>query len=147
VTQSFAQEESCKVDLETRRNSARTKVKLLAYGVRDDMRLFNELPLFKEEHYAYDNGNWGVEPGRLVPSEILLPGGIVSKVHIRPSSGISLKQTKTGLAVEHDGKVLSEAFVLPRPRFWDYTTQSGTPTKRLAHFYGATCLNFNIYSG
>jgi hypothetical protein len=147
VNQSFAQEESRRVDFATRRNSALTKVKLLAHGVRDDIQMFGELPLFKEEHYAYDNGNWGVEPGRLVPSEILLPGGIVCKVHIRPLSQLSLRWTKNGLEVEQNGEVLSEASVLPRPRFWDYATQTGTPTKRLAHFYGATCINFNIYSG
>jgi len=122
-------------------------VKLLVHGVKDDRGLFGELPLFKEEHYAYDNGNWGVEAGRLVPSEVLLPGGIVCKIHIRPSSPLSLRQSKSGLAVEQNGEVLCEAAVLPRPRFWDHTTKAGTPTKRLAHFYGATCINFNIYSG
>lgn len=147
MTQSLAEEEAHRVDFETRRNSARIKVKLLAHGVKDDRQLFGKLPQFKEEHYAYDNGNWGVEAGRLVPAEILLPGGIVSKIHIRPSSPLSLRQTKTCLVVEQDGLLLSEASLLPRPRFWDYTTKAGTPTKRLAHFYGATCINFNIYSG
>ncbi len=147
MTQTFAQEEACKVDIGTRRNSARTKVKLLAHGVRDDRQLFNGLTLVKEEHYAYDNGNWGVEAGRLVPSEVLLPGGIVCKVHIRPTSPLSLRQTKTELTVEENGTVLSEATTLPRPLFWEHSTKTGTPTKRLAHFYGATCINFNIYSG
>ena len=147
MTETFFQEEASKVDIGTRRNSARTKVKLLAHGVRDDPQLFHGLTVFKEEHYAYDNGNWGVDAGRLVPSEVLLPGGIVCKVHIRPSSPLSLRHTKVGLMVEQDGTVLSEAALLPRPHFWEHSTRAGTPTKRLAHFYGATCINFNIYSG
>jgi hypothetical protein len=128
VTQSFVQEESCRVDVETRRNSARTKVKLLAHGIRDDMRLFSDLRSFKEEHYAYDNGNWGVEPGRLVPSEILLPGGIVCKVHIRPSSLLSLSQSKSGLVVKQDGEVLSEASVGCKSHF---SRASGLISKEL----------------
>jgi hypothetical protein len=147
VSKTFAQEEADKVDVGTRRKSARIKVKLLIHGIKDDYRLFNKMPLFKEEHYAFDNGNWGVDAGRLVPSEILLPGGIVCKIHIRPSSPLSLRQTGAGLVVMQSGKVLSEATVLARPCFWDHTTNAGTPTKRLAHFYGATCINFNIYSG
>lgn len=144
----FAQEEAAKVDIEIRRNSARTKVKLLAYGVRDDLQLFDSLTHFKEEHYAYDNGNWGVDKGRLVPSEVLLPGGIVSKIHVRPTSPLCLRQTKFGLhIVDQNEKLLSDASTLPRPNFWNYRTQGGTETKRLAHFYGATCLNYNIYSG
>ena len=143
----FVETEAARVDLATRRNSARTKVKLLAHGVRDDRQMFSGLSSFKEEHYAYDNGNWGVAAGRRVPSEVMLPGGIVSKVHIRPSSPLVLRRSGSVLLVEQDGECLSEASVLPRPRFWEFETTSGTPTKRLAQLYGATCINFNIYSG
>lgn len=145
---SFAQAEAAKVTLGQRKNSANTKVKLLAHGVRDDKHTgFSPSLGFKEEHYAYDNGNWGVGRGRLVPAEVLLPGGIVAKIHIRPQSPLHLACEGDRLLVMEGRKCLSEASHLPRPRFWDRSTSSGVPTKRLAHFYGATCINFNIYSG
>jgi transposase len=147
VARTFARAEADRVSFSTRKTSARTKVQLLVHGVQDDPVLFDQLSPFKEEHYAYDNGNWGVERGRLIPSEVLLPGGIVAKLHVRPGSPLRLRSDGTSLVIESHGRVLSEATLLPRPRFWEYGTSTGLPTKRLAHFYGATCLNFNIYSG
>jgi hypothetical protein len=74
-----------------RKNSAQAKLKMLVYGVRDNPELFMKYSSeFKEEHYAYDNGNWGVDKNRLTPTELALPGGIVSKLHIRPDSPLSL---------------------------------------------------------
>ena len=144
---SFASDEASKVSMATRRNSAQTKLKLLAHGIQDAPQVFDLLPRFKEEHWAYDNGNWGVEAGRTLPSEILLPGGIVCKIHIRPRSPLRLRWDGGRLLVEQGNRQLSEASALPRPRFWEFETAAGVQTKRLAHFYGATCLNFNIYSG
>lgn len=71
-------------DKGSRKRSAQTKFELLVYGVEDNPELFSKYAgEFKEEHYAFDNGNWGVDKKRLTPTEILLPGGIVSKLHIR----------------------------------------------------------------
>lgn len=140
----------CTADLEKnrRRDSAKVKLKLLVHGVRDNPELFQALSAkFKEEHYAYDNGNWGVDKNRLVPTELILPGDIVSKVHIRPDSPITLRTDGDLLIVEDAGRVLSEFNFLSRPRFWDHSTSLGTPIKRLAQMYGKNCLNFNIYSG
>ena len=47
-----------------RRTSAQIKLKLLVNGIQDAPQLFNNLDDYKEEHYAYDNGNWGVEAQR-----------------------------------------------------------------------------------
>lgn len=147
ITESFAESEAKRVGVEIRRNSAKTKVQLLAHGVDDCSSLFSSIGSFKEEHYAYDNGNWGVARNRLVPSEVLLPGGIVSKIHIRPGSPLKLRADGHELAIERNGETISTATTLQRPQFWNHTTSSGLSPKRLAHFYGATCLNFNIYSG
>jgi len=147
ITESFAESEAKRVSVDIRRNSAKTKIQLLAHGVDDCASLFSSIGSFKEEHYAYDNGNWGVARDRLVPSELLLPGGIVSKIHIRPGSSIKLRADGHELVIEKDRQTLSTATSLKRPEFWNYTTASGVAPKRLAHFYGATCLNFNIYSG
>ena len=131
-----------------RKNSAYTKLKLLIYGVQDAPKIFLKFQSnFKEEHYAYDNGNWGVDKKRLTPTEILLPGGIVSKLHIRPDSPITLKEENNKLFILLDGKYISEFKFLPRPNFWNYKTRNGTPTKNLAQMYGLNSLNFNIYSG
>lgn len=135
-------------DAINRKNSAKAKLKLLVNGVQDNPELFKRLSFqFKEEHYAYDNGNWGVDKNRLVPTEILLPGDIVSKIHIRPDSPIKMQKDGDLLLIEENGAVLSEFSFLPRPNFWNYQTSKGTPTKRLAQMYGLNCINFNIFSG
>lgn len=89
-----------------RKNSANAKLKLLVYGVKDNPEIFKKYQsFFKEEHYAYDNGNWNVDKNRLTPSEILLPGGIVSKLHIRPDSPLTL-------ALENEFKKILEVHQL-----------------------------------
>jgi hypothetical protein len=137
------------IDLKAeRKNSAFTKLKLLINGVQDAPNIFKKFEnIFKEEHYAYDNGNWGVDKNRLTPTEVLLPGGIVSKLHIRPDSPISLKEDNGKLYILLDNKVISEFKFLPRPNFWNFTIINGTPTKNLAQMYGLNSLNFNIFSG
>ena len=130
-----------------RRESANVKLKLLANGIQDDPDLFLKIQDFKEEHYAYDNGNWGVEAQRLIPSEILLPGDIVSKVHIRPGSPLRFVFSDNQLFIAEKGEILTSCEPLKRPEFWNYKTSEGIPAKRYAHFYGKNCLNFNIYSG
>lgn len=109
-----------------RKNSANVKLKLLIYGVQDNPEIFKKFQkFFKEEHYAYDNGNWNVDKNRLTPSEILLPGGIVSKLHIRPDSPLTLYIENDKLYIKDGRKYLTEFTFIPRPNFWDYTTSSG----------------------
>ncbi len=128
--------------------SANTKFNLLIYGVRDNSELFDKYSSsFKEEHYAFDNGNWGIDKKRATPTEIILPGGIVSKLHIRPNSPIHLEESGGSLLICKDNKELSEFRFLPRPNFWKYQTIKGICSKRYAQMYGLNCLNFNIYSG
>jgi hypothetical protein len=135
-------------DASTKKRSAEVKFDLLIYGVQDNNKLFSRYShSFKEEHYAYDNGNWGVDKNRLVPTEIILPGGIVSKLHIRPTSSLRLVDDNGILLICNGSNELSEFQFLPRPQFWDYKTTDGTPAKRLAQMYGLNCLNFNIFSG
>lgn len=135
------------VSLAERRRSALVKVRLLARGVQDDAGLFSKLGPFKEDNYAYDNGNWGVGRGRSVPSDVELPGGIVAKLHIRPSSPLRLIRQEDRLVLVEGRRELSECRLLPRPKFWDLPTQSGLPAHKLIQLYGATCLNLNIFSG
>lgn len=132
----------------TRQNSAKVKLKLLMHGIRDNQPLFERwINAFKEEHYAYDNGNWGVDKKRFVPTEILLPGGIVSKLHIRSDSPLAIQEEDQTLCITENGVQLTQCRFLPRPRFWDFTTRNGTPTKNIAQMYGLNALNFNIFSG
>ena len=110
-----------------RKNSANAKLKLLVYGVKDNPEIFEKYQsLFKEEHYAYDNGNWEVDKNRLTPSEVLLPGGIVSKLHIRPDSPLTLVLENDKLYIKNEKEYLSEFTFIPRPNFWDYKTSKGT---------------------
>lgn len=130
-----------------RKSSAFAKLKLLAYGVKDAPALFaRNTSMFKEEHYAYDNGNWGVDKDRMTPSEVLLPGGVVSKLHIRPDSPYSLVQDGDRFFIKDDWHFLSEFRFLDRPSFWNYSTSRGVPTKRVGQMYGLNALNFNLFS-
>ncbi len=136
-----------KVSHAERCHSAQMKVRLLSRGIQDDEALFTAIGSFKEDNHAYDNGNWGVGRGRTVPSDIELPGGIVAKLHVRPSSPLRLVRQGGQLLLVEGRQELSPCRLLPRPNFWNQPTQSGTPAHRLIQFYGATCLNLNIYSG
>ena len=129
-----------------RKNSASAKLKLLVHGVKDFSVVKDKF--FKREHYAYDNDSWRVDKDRF--TQLLLPGGIVSKIHIRPESqyALHIDNEKLYLKDENNSKFLSEFMFLPRPNFWNYTTSTGTHAKKLAQPYGLNCLNFfNIYSG
>ena len=135
-----------KTNIKERRDSALVKLKLLVNGIKDARSIFNKLNNFKEEHYGFDNGNWGINKGRKVPSEVILPGNIVSKIHIRPDSNLTLNIENGQLFITENGHFLSTCETLAAPHFWKYKTKSGIHTKELAHFYGQNCLNFNIYS-
>lgn len=131
-----------------KKQSALAKLKLLVYGVQDAPEIFSQKENdFKEEHYAYDNGNWGVDKNRLIPSEVLLPGGIVSKLHVRPDSPYKIVQDGNCLFIRDNQHFLSEFRFLERPKFWDYKTRNGNPTKNVGQMYGLNALNFNLYSG
>lgn len=131
-----------------KKQSALAKLKLLVYGVQDAPKIFSFYETsFKEEHYAYDNGNWGVNKNRLVPTEIILPGGIVSKLHIRPESPYMLVQDGDRMYVKDGKHFISEFKFLKRPKFWNYFTRNGTATKKIAQIYGLNALNINLFSG
>ena len=135
-------------DKGNRKNSAKTKFDLLIYGVTDAPELFAKYTQeFKEEHYAFDNGNWGVDKNRLTPTELLLPGGIVSKLHIRPDSPLRLVESEGTLLICNNDRILTEFRFLPRPNFWKKTMKNGENPKRYAQMYGLNCLNFSLYSG
>lgn len=103
----------------SRSASASAKFDLLVHGVRDNENLFMKYAgSFKEEHYAYDNGNWGVDKRRSTPTEIILPGGIVSKIHIRPNSPLHLEESQNCLVVCNDNREISEFRFLQPPKFW-----------------------------
>ena len=134
--------------IEERKNSARAKLSILVYGIQDAPEIFSDLEgNFKEEHYAYDNGNWGISKSRLVPTEMLLPGDIIVKLHIRPDSPLTLAKEEGRIFVKNGTRYLTECMFLDRPIFWNYTTSRGTPTKNIAQLYGHSALNFNIFSG
>lgn len=135
-------------DTGNRKKSAEAKFEMLVCGVRNNEELFRRYSdSFKEEHYAFDNGNWGISKDIMTPTEIIFPGGIVSKLHIRPDSPLHIEENSGTLLLCENGKELSEFRFLPRPNFWKYSTRNGIPAKRLAHIYGLNCLNFNIFSG
>ncbi len=131
-----------------RKKSAEAKLAILMYGLRDAPGIFAGAGnAFKEEHYAYDNGNWGVSKRRSVPSELLLPGDIVVKLHIRPDSPLTLIRDGGRLFVRQGDHYLTECMFLQPPAFWAHTTRRGIPARNIAQLYGHSALNFNIFSG
>ena len=94
--------------IEERKNSARAKLSILVYGIQDAPEIFSDLEgNFKEEHYAYDNGNWGISKSRLVPTEMLLPGDIIVKLHIRPDSPLTLTKEEGRIFVKNGTRYLT----------------------------------------
>ena len=130
--------------------SARAKAMLLARGVQDTPHLFSNQE-FKQDNYAYNNGNWEVNSKRSVPTEVYLPGGITSKIYVRPWSPLKIvsdnNPDQPSYAIYDGDRFVSECSFLPTPNFWNFETELGTPTRKLAQLYGRTCININIYSG
>jgi len=75
------------------------------------------------------------------------PSVTVASLYHQSQERITIVQDGGELLLEENGRILSTFSLLPRPRFWNFQTRSGIPCRRLANFYGANCLNFNIYSG
>lgn len=132
----------------THQESAKLKAKILSYGFRLDREA--ELLIdntVKEEHRGYGDSNWNAKKTTKIPAEIMLPGDIVVATHLRPESPLCLNVKKGKLFMSENGKKISDAFFLARPKIWSRETKKGTNMKKIANFYGRDCLNFNIYSG
>lgn len=124
------------------------KVKILSYGFRMEEEVEDYInEKVKEEHRGYGDSHWGVKKTTKIPAEIMLPGDIVVASHIRPKSPLCLKIQKGKLIITENGKKISDADFLSRPKIWSKKTKSGLDMKKVANFYGRDCLNFNIYSG
>lgn len=128
--------------------STRMKAMLLSFGVRFEQEALEGLgTMYKEEHRAYDDSNWGIPKDVLVPSEMMLPGNIVVCTHIRPDSPYLVVRKGEKRYIVENGRVMTEVAFLPRPKLWSYFTKDGNSMKTVANFYGLDCLNINIYSG
>jgi len=128
--------------------SSRIKVELLSFGVTFDKEALTGLGTeFKEEHHGYDDSNWGVEVGNMIPSELMLPGNIVVCVHNRPESTLRVKMEDGKRFIYRGDEKLSRIDFLPRPAVWKKTTSDGVNMKKVINFYGYDCINLNIYSG
>lgn len=101
----------------------------------------------KEISRGYGDSQWKSVKGDRIPSELLLPGDIVSATHLRPDSPMKLELQNNSPIITENGKKVSDVSFLPRPKIWSHKTKSGVNMKRIANFYGRDCLNFNIYSG
>jgi hypothetical protein len=131
-------------------NSARVKALILEKGFRLNSNALEGLGTkYKEEHRGYDDSNWGVDKNMVVPSEILLPGNIVSCTHIRPDSPHEIRMADDGKKYffENGTDPVSEISYLPRPKVWAKKLTDGSDIKGVVNFYGHKTLNVNIYSG
>lgn len=131
------------------KKSTINKAKILSTGFRITQEAEELITdSVKEEHRGYDNSHWGVSKDQKIPAEIFLPGEIVVATHIRPDSPLTLTADKQkNLILLENNKKISDVSYLKRPKIWSLNTSTGTNMKKIANFYGAHCLNFNIYSG
>jgi hypothetical protein len=133
---------------EAESKSAKLKIKLLLSGIRIDGTAFEGLgSRYKEYQYGYNDSNWlDKNKQQLLPSELLLPGGIVAAPHLRPGSPYVIKRGENGMFVfdETTEECLSSVDYLPRPKIWDAALDDGTPIKKYLNVYGKDCLNLFI---
>jgi hypothetical protein len=134
--------------MKTEKQSTLMKVNLLSFGVRFDVEALEGVgTIYKEDNRGYDDSNWRVPKGLLVPSEMMLPGNIVVCTHIRPDSPYLVMQKGEQRYITEDGKIVSPVSFLPRPRVWSQASEDETDMKSIVSFYGHDCLNINLYSG
>ena len=128
--------------------SARLKIKLLLNGIRIEETALNGLGTkYKEYQYGYNDSNWlKKNKQQLLPSELLLPGGIVAAPHLRPNSPYIIKRNEKEMFVFNEAaeEYISAIDYLPRPKIWDLTLDDGTPVKNYLNIYGKDCLNLFI---
>ena len=134
--------------IEIYKKSSLLKLKLLINGIRiADSAMEGVGTKYKEYQYGYNDSNW-VKQAKYVtiPSEIVLPGGIVVAPHLRPTSPFLIKRIKDTMYVvdERSQQVVSSIDYLPRPKIWDLTLSNGTKLKEYLNVYGANCLNLFI---
>lgn len=126
--------------------SSELKLNLLYFGVRLSDEVYAGLgSTAKEMQYGYNDSNQ-IGERNIIPSELILPGGIVVACHLRRSSPYIIKKIGKKLFVlnEPDDKVISEVSYLPRPKFWNLHLSSGESVKQYLNIYGKDCLNLFI---
>lgn len=128
--------------------SAVLKLKLLINGIRIDETAMDGVGTkYKEYQYGYNDSNW-IRQERYVtiPSELVLPGGIVVAPHLRPLSPYLIKRVNGTLYVvdERSEQAISDISYLPRPKIWDLKLSDGSRLKKYLNVYGTNCLNLFI---
>lgn len=130
------------------KKSSILKLKLLINGIRiDDSAIEDVGTKYKEYQYGYNDSNW-VRQAKYVtiPSELVLPGGIVVAPHLRPSSPYLIRRKGSTMYIvdELTQNTVSAVDYLPRPKIWDLPLSDGTKLKEYLNVYGANCLNLFI---
>lgn len=127
------------------KRSAALKLQLLINGLRFHHTAVAGLgQIYKEYQYGYNDTNWlNDEIGSLIPSELVLPGGIVVAPHFRPDSPYIIRREAGSLCIIHEPKdeIVSHVEYLPRPAIWDMRLSNGMPIKKYFNIYGSNCLN------
>jgi len=113
---------------ELRKNPALAKLELLVKGVE----MQNDLQLNKEEaeeKYFYDSAKRGEG---ILPSEMILPQGIVSNIFVSEKSHYSIQNRKLFL----NGKKVFDIRFTPEAKFSKEILSDGMPASRVASMYG-----------
>lgn len=126
--------------------SSELKLKLLNFGVRLSNEAYIGLgTTSKEIQYGYNDSNQ-IGERNIIPSELVLPGGIVAACHLRNSSPYIIRKIGAKLYVcnESCDEIISEVSYLPRPKLWNLKLSSGESVKQYFNIYGKDCLNLFI---
>ena len=113
------------------RNSGHLKLCLLCEGIAIDWSVRAQVGrLYTERSFAYNNSGNPVQPN--VPGELLLPGGVVCGVYLRPGSPWSVTESGEGaLMLRRAGVEICPVEFPPRPAYYDVPVAPGVKVDQL----------------
>lgn len=128
--------------------SSLLKVDLLSKGVDFSREPEGIEKTVKEEYRALFDARLSSEHVQILPPEIVLPGGIVSKTIYRPNSPYLIAESNSRplLIDKNSREEVSEVLFPPRPDFYNYKTSRGIPMKQVGQLLGLDCLGVIINS-
>jgi len=129
--------------------SASLKCELLSYGLVISQRALDGIGShFLENNYGYDNPNWVNESETVfpLPSEVILPNGIVSAVRIRQGSPFLIDSLDDKLFLFKNRIPVCRVSFPSRPKFYEKYTSDGVAMHRVGSLYGSNVLVFCLYN-
>ena len=126
-------------------NPAHIKVALLSKGMNISSEERKNIgKIFQEKIYSYSITDW-VDEKINFPSEIKLVDRVYVGFHYRQSSDYSLaykikNDNSQALGIFRDDEFITDAALIPRPKYYSYTSEDGSPLQAI----GVSCANHGV---